>query len=352
MNIVVLTGGISVERDVSISTGTKVYKAIKAMGHKAVMLDVYFGCDHAEFGIDGIFENNDDHCHESGAIGKLIPDIAKIKNLRGNRDEFIGRNVIKICRAADIVFMALHGENGENGKLQAAFDLFGVKYTGAGSLGSAVAMNKKVSKCILKGNQIQTPEGIFLRTANAKEFDFTQVKLPCVIKPCSGGSSVGVSIAYTPAEMAKALMEAFACENEILLEDYIKGREFSVAVLGDAALPVIEIIPKQGFYDYVNKYQPGLTEEICPARLEADLTEKMQKMALAVHRALGLEVYSRIDFMLDEQEEIYCLEANTLPGMTPTSLIPQEAAAVGISYEDLCEKIIRLSFEKYKDGGY
>jgi D-alanine-D-alanine ligase len=172
---------------------------------------------------------------------------------------------------------------------------------------------------------------------------------PCVVKVCNGGSSVGVSIAQTAEEMENALSGAFQFGNEVVIEQYIKGREFSVGVIEGKALPVIEIAPLEGFYDYKNKYQAGSAIETCPALLPDTISLRMQKIAEDVFRALRLKTYARMDFMLSEQNEIYCLEANTLPGMTPTSLLPQEAKAIGIDFPALCEKIIEISLSKYQN---
>ena len=249
---------------------------------------------------------------------------------------------------ADIVFMALHGENGENGKIQAAFDLFGIRYTGSDYLSSAIAMNKETSKQFFLANGIPAPKGISM-TRDTREDDVTKLELtlPCVVKPCCGGSSIGVSIVRTVEEYEEALEEAFRWEEEILIEDYIEGREFSVGVLEGKALPIIEIAPVEGFYDYKNKYKAGSAVETCPAQLSEAVTKQMQQYAVEVTKVLGLGAYSRMDFLLDSREQMYCLEANTLPGMTPTSLLPQEAQAVGVSFEQLCEKLIELSLKKY-----
>jgi D-alanine-D-alanine ligase len=175
------------------------------------------------------------------------------------------------------------------------------------------------------------------------------VGFPCVVKPCSGGSSVGTSVVQTEAEYAEALELAFRYESDVLVETYIRGRELTVGVMDGKAMPVIEIIPKQGFYDYKNKYQAGATEEICPAQIGPAATERVQRLAERVFSALMLDAYCRCDFLWDTAtDEFYCLEANTLPGMTPTSLIPQMAAAQGMSYGALCEKIIEVSMKKYR----
>ena len=248
---------------------------------------------------------------------------------------------------ADIVFLALHGENGEDGRIQAAFDLFGVKYTGTGYLGSAVAMDKSLSKRLFAANGIPTPHGIAMNKANCQwDFRKTGLSLPCVVKPCCGGSSVGISIVRTEEEYQKALESAFYWEEEIILEDYIKGREFSVGVMEGRALPVIEIAPVDGFYNYKNKYAQDGAIETCPASLPEGISIKMQHYAEQAARVLGLDTYSRMDFIMDGNEGIYCLEANTLPGMTPTSLLPKEAQAIGMDYGQLCEEIIRISLKK------
>ena len=172
------------------------------------------------------------------------------------------------------------------------------------------------------------------------------IGLPCVVKPCSAGSSVGVSIVHDVPELKNALEVACKVEKNILVEKMIPGREFSVGILDGEALPVIEIIPKQGFYDYKNKYQAGAAQEVCPAELSAEETKKVQRLALRVHQVLRLGDYCRIDFILDNEDEFICLEANTLPGMTPTSLLPQEALAADIPYVELCNRIIRLALKE------
>ncbi|MGN0383404.1 MAG: D-alanine--D-alanine ligase, partial [Eubacterium sp.] len=271
-----------------------------------------------------------------------------IQNAKASGKAFFGKNVIDICKKSDIAFLGLHGEDGENGKVQAAFDLLGIKYTGSGYLGSALAMDKALTKVMLNAGGVPMAKGFTMTKEDIdKSLNNKNVNIPCVVKPCCGGSSVGVSIVMEESDYEKALDEAFSYENEIMIEEYIKGREFSVGVVGGKALPVIEIIPKAGFYDYKNKYTQGATLEVCPAQLEADKTKEMQKFAEKAATILKLEVYARIDFLMSDKGYIYCLEANALPGMTATSLIPQEAAAIGIDFETLCDKIIALSMEKY-----
>ena len=340
MNIVVLSGGLSTERSVSLTTGAKVQNALVANGHHAILADVFMG-----YMLSGSIEEefkNATKPAELEKVSELVPDIEAIKKSRGtNPDVFFGENIIELCSYADVVFMALHGENGENGRLQAAFDLLGIKYTGSGYLGCAVSMHKNLTKQMFRAFGVPTPFGKMITKGEKASFsDFGCNKV--VVKPCCGGSSIGVFIADNEDDFQNALNEAFKFEDEILIEEYISGREFSVGVLGDTPLPAIEIIPKEGFYDYKNKYQADLTIEVCPAEITKEQSLKMQKAALDAFKVLGLCGYARMDFLLDENDDIYCLEANSLPGMTPTSLLPQEAQAVGISYNELCEKIIEL----------
>lgn len=259
---------------------------------------------------------------------------------------FFGPNVIAVCQKADVVFIALHGENGENGKVQAYFDLMGISYTGTDYVSAALSMDKGLSKDIFRQYGIPTPKGIRLKKG---ESELERVPFPCMVKACCGGSSVGVCIAENEAEYEAAKAEAYQYDEEIVIEQYIEGREFSVGVLDGEALPVIEIEPLVGFYDYKNKYQAGSSIETCPALLAREKTEELQRCAETVFGALRLKKYARMDFMMDKNGEIYCLEANTMPGMTPTSLLPQEAAAAGMSYEQLCEKLLEISLRDKKD---
>ena len=338
MKIVVLAGGISTERDVSIVSGTQVCRALRSRGHQAILVDVFCGLEDTQ--ADTVFTDEYD-LDQAVTYIKSFND--KLETMKGRR-EFFGPKVLELCRDADTVFLALHGENGENGKIQAAFDLLGICYTGSSYLGSALAMDKELAKQIFRECHVPTPAGIVLRkTEERRAAAENGVGLPCVVKPSCGGSSVGVSIAHTEEEYQQALAEGFRYENVLIVERYIKGREFSVGVVDGVVYPVIEIAPIQGFYDYKNKYQAGSTIETCPAELSEELTLRMQEYALQAYQALRLESYGRIDVMMDEENNMYCLEANTLPGMTPTSLLPQEAAALGMDFADLCEKLIQVS---------
>ena len=279
MDIIVLAGGLSTERDVSFKTGSMVASALKENGHRVILLDVFMGYSDKEENLDGIFDRADEISVKVDDIPEVAPDLAAVKASRKDQSPcFFGPNVIRMCQMADIVFMALHGENGENGKLQAAFDLLGVKYTGSDYLSSAIAMNKGMAKQLFASAGIPAPRGIAMKKEN-REDDVTKLPLtlPCVVKPCCGGSSIGVTIVRDAAEFKKALDEAFHWEDELVIEEYVKGREFSVGVIEGKALPVIEIAPIQGFYDYKNKYKAGSAVETCPADLPEEVSAQIRK---------------------------------------------------------------------------
>ena len=341
MKIVVLCGGLSNERDVSITSGSCVARSLRERGHSVVLLDMFLGYGGDCSDPTKLFDEQQQDLRYS--VGEETPDIASlIASGDGSR---LGKNVISICRAADIVFLALHGEDGEDGKIQATLDMYGVKYTGSGYLGSALAMNKELSKTLFNAAGIPTAPAITLGKGEGIQ---ASPWIPCVVKPCSGGSSVGTSIVRTQEEFSAALEFAFKYEDDVLVEKYIKGRELTVGVMDGKAMPSIEIVLKNGWYDYKNKYQAGFAEEICPAPISAEDEDRLGRLAERVSKALMVDVYCRADFIMDDDDgEIYCLEANTLPGMTPTSLVPQMAAEQGMSYGELCEKIITLSMRKY-----
>lgn len=346
MNIVVLAGGTSSERAVSIVTGTQVCKALREKGHRAILADVAAGWE-----VENLENPFTADYNLSEAVSYIEGWNGRIEDTCRRRGEFFGPHILDICKKADMVFLALHGSNGEDGKIQAAFDLFGIHYTGTGSLGSAMAMDKGISRQILSHGGIPMPAGIVLgRNGGSRKLEDYGMDFPVVVKPCCGGSSIGVSIADGQTAYEQALQEAFAWEDEVVVEEYIQGREFSVGVIDGEALPVIEIAPLEGFYDYKNKYEPGSTVETCPASLPEEQTAQMQEYARLGHRLLRLDAYSRLDFMMGEDGRMYCLEANTLPGMTPTSLLPQEAAAAGMDFTALCEKLIEVSMKKYHSG--
>nr|WP_317283546.1 D-alanine--D-alanine ligase [uncultured Sellimonas sp.] len=347
MKIIVLAGGLSTERDVSLSSGSGICRTLREKGHEAFLLDPFLGLPDAPENLEDVFTLPDAGLSIAAGIKSTEPDLDAIKASRKDKSDcFLGANVIELCRLADIVFMGLHGDVGENGKLQATFDILGIRYTGPGSLGCALSMDKEITKVIFEANNIPTPKGTWLkRTEKDHSLSSLGLNLPLVVKPCSGGSSIGVYFAYTEEEFDKAVQESFRYEDEIIIEEYIKGRELACGVIDGKALPVIEICPKNGWFDYANKYQAGLTEEICPARIPEDIALRIQKASEQAFRALKLDVYARADFLLTDNGDIYCLEYNSLPGMTSASLLPKEALAAGIEYGDLCELIIEKSLD-------
>lgn len=339
MKILVLAGGLSPERDVSLSSGALIANSLIDSGYEVMLLDLYLGVNNKDIIPKYISKKNKERF--SYKVKETEPDLNKLKEVNGENP--IGEGVIEECQKADVVFMALHGGIGENGQLQAVFDKYNINYTGSSSEGSNLAMNKNLSKKVMVENNILTAKWI----CTTNDIDIEKIKFPCVVKPCSCGSSVGTSLVKDKKELEKAIEYAKEYEDDIIVEDFIEGREFSVGILDNKALPVIEIKPIKGFYDYKNKYQTGCTIETCPAEIDIELKSKLQNEALKVHNALKLGFYSRIDFIVDKNNNPYCLEANTLPGMTPTSLLPQEAQAEGITYDELCEKIV-LSTVKNK----
>ena len=339
MKIVVLCGGTSTERAVSLVTGSNVCKALRSKGHQAILIDVFIG--HKGINVDKVFDEDFSVDMELEYIKENSQDFETLKK---TRSEFFGENVLELCKACDVVFMGLHGACGEDGKVQATLELMGVKYTGANALSSAMAMDKAVTKKIFAADNVPMAKGYRVsKDMSDKMPENYGVKYPVVVKPNCGGSSIGVYFAENEAEYIKALEEAFKLEDVLVVEEKITGREFSIGVIQYEAYPIIEIIPNEGFYDYENKYKPGATREVCPAELDEATTLKMQKVAVDAAKSLGLDTYCRVDVLMDSDRNCYCLEANTLPGMTPTSLLPQEAQVIGMDYATLCEHLINIS---------
>ncbi len=344
MKIVVLAGGLSPERDVSLTSGSLIANALARKGHLVCLMDVYEGVE-LEGAPAALFSTRADYSYQ---IPEVAPSLEEVKERNGGQQALIGKNVLTVCAAADIVFLALHGAMGENGQLQATFDNFGIKYTGSGYIGSLLAMDKDLTKQLIRRAGIPTADWITFHTDESDIVERVEEKIgyPCVVKPCSCGSSVGVSMVNGREELAAALEAAKEYESLVLVEKTICGRELSIGVMDGVALPAIEIIPKTGFYDYKNKYQSGLTEEICPAPLTEKERETVAYYAVATHKALRLGAYSRVDFILQPDGVPVCLEANSLPGMTPNSLMPQMAREIGIDYDSFCEKLVEISLKK------
>lgn len=298
--IAVVLGGPSAEREVSLRTGAAIHKALVARGYNAVIIDL-----------------------EPANFAKQLAD----------------NNI-------DVVFNAVHGLYGEDGCMQGQLEMMGVKYTGSGVMASSVAMDKILSKRIFMASDIPTPDFMILEKSDTSACIaaiLARFSLPVVIKPPAQGSSVGVEIVKNQADLEKSLLNAFKYADELLVEEFISGRELTVAVLKSEgkiqALPLIEIAPHSGVYDYTSKYTVGATQYLVPAPVDEEVTLKVQKMAEQVFSILGCGGVARADIMLSGNQA-YVLEINTVPGMTETSLVPKAAAAVGMSFEDLCEKIL------------
>ncbi|MBR4099324.1 MAG: D-alanine--D-alanine ligase [Clostridium sp.] len=347
MKVVVLAGGLSPERNVSLSSGAMVCQALRQRGHLTALVDLFFGLEELASGQDPFTAPIPEKFKK---VSRQAPDLAAVRASRRDQSpSAIGPGVLTLCQQADVVYLALHGTCGEDGRIQAALDLLGVPYTGSGCLGSAIAMDKDLTKRLV-AHKVVTPrwETVTVTEENLDELT-ERTQLPVVVKPIASGSSIGVYIAETRDALRQALRESIHLGGRTVLEQYIKGREIQVAVLDGRALPSIEIIPKTGFYDYENKYQPGAALEVCPAEIPPEWEARIGQAAMDVFETLGLAVYSRADFIVTEDGTPYFLEINTLPGMTPTSLVPQEAAAVGIDYGTLCETIIHASLKARRE---
>ena len=345
MNITVLAGGLSPERNVSLTSGSLIAAALRRRGHRVLLLDVYEGIEGDITDTLSLFTTQNDI---SFTVDREVPDLEAIIAANGGRRELIGPNVIKLCREADVTFLALHGAMGENGQLQATLDVHDIRYTGSGYAGSMLAMDKDIAKILLSSAGIKVPLGVRIPKGERADFEdiLARIGLPAVVKPSACGSSVGVSIVETEQELRDAIAHAQQYKDDILVERRIFGRELTCGIIDGRVLPPVEIIPKSGFYDYANKYQAGATTEICPAPIDDGALCKVSEATKRGFEALRLSCYARFDYILDSEGEVWCLEANTLPGMTPTSLLPQEAAAVGIGYDDLCELLASLAFKK------
>jgi D-alanine-D-alanine ligase len=259
-----------------------------------------------------------------------------------------------LCRfkdlECDVVFNALHGGSGEDGTLQACLDFLGIPYTGSGALACGLAMNKILSKHLVSMDGVPLAKGFFISKTSLDRMDVEkkiqkEIGFPAVFKPNNQGSSVGVSVVRGPDQLGNAISKAVALDDSFIVEEYIDGSEITVSILGDTVLPVLEIRPKQGFYDYSNKYTSGASEYLVPAPLDPKIAEAIQSSALQAYRSLGCRVYARVDFRLSKENRHYYLEVNTLPGMTSNSLVPKAARAAGIEFPELLEKIIRLSIQ-------
>lgn len=334
MKVAVLLGGTSAERDVSLATGRAVLAALRERGHEA------FAVDTAR----GYVPRGEEERLLGGAVGREPPGEEALREA-GRGELSAGVADLPAVREADVAFLALHGGHGEDGRVQAVLDVAGVPYTGTGHLGSAVAMDKRVTKELLSRGGVPTPEWLPVEADVAAPDPGAvteRIGLPAVVKPSRGGSTVGITVVREPGELDDALEKARRYDDEVVVERFVPGKELTVGVLEGEALPVVEIHPGHGIYDYESKYTPGLSHYDVPAELEPGTGERVQELALRAFHLLRQETYSRVDFRLSEEDgEAYCLETNSLPGMTATSLLPKAAAAAGISFPELCDRIAR-----------
>ena len=327
LNIALLLGGTSPEKEVSKSSSAAIYKALKNLGHNVKLVNPAYGInqpkDASDFFTEKEFTEISNRNYVEAINSKLFDDI-------------------------DIAFIGLHGKWGEDGTIQSLLELRGIKYTGSKILASSISMDKAMTKILFQHYGVATPKWI---VAVKNHFEINSIKkniendigFPCVIKPNDQGSTVGLTICKEISEVEEAIKLALKFSDKALIEEYIPGKELTIAVLENKALPVLEIKPKHGIYDYECKYTSGMSEYEVPANIPEDVFKKIQSQALLAFQSLGCETYSRIDFRLNQDNQAYCLEVNTLPGMTSTSLVPKMAKVVGISFEELIEKIIRLS---------
>lgn len=327
--VLLLLGGTSPEREVSKSTGKSVYQALLNLGYEVVLIDPAYGINQP-FEIEDYFSPD---------------DYSEISN-----ENYLDAINLISPSEINVAFLALHGKYGEDGTIQSLLELKGIKYTGSKVLSSALAMDKIMSKILFEEYQVPTPAYFHFKdgeytTSEVNEKIINSFNYPAVIKPNDQGSTVGLTICKSSEQLDEAIHNAFEYSERILIEEYIPGRELTVAVLENTALPALEIRPKHGIYDYECKYTSGMSEYIVPAEIPDGLADTMRKIAIKAYNSLRCEVYARVDFRLSPDNKIYALEVNTLPGMTATSLVPKMAKAVGLSFEQLVEKIITLSFK-------
>jgi D-alanine-D-alanine ligase len=336
MRITVLLGGTSAERDVSIASGLRIVQALRSRGHNVTAFDT----------ARGVISRQDEAAVAAEGMKVLPPTLEALANLeRTSLSPSLG--TAPAVRDADVVFLALHGGQGEDGTIQALLDLSGVRYTGSGHLASALAMDKDLSKQLFRVAGVATADWM-MAPATASEVK-QRLGLPVIVKPSKQGSTVGLTLVRDEGQLPAAITDARRYDDEVMIEAFIPGRELTVGILGDEALPVGEIISKHEIYDYECKYTAGMAHEEFPAKLADDEAKQLQELALRAFRALKLSGYARIDFRRRDDGVSFCLEANTLPGMTELSLMPQAGQAAGISFSELCERIVYLAMPPSKN---
>lgn len=334
MRIVVLLGGTSSERDVSLASGLRIAEALRSRGHSVQSIDTAQGALSAE----------DERRMLEGGVMKTVPPTPEELARMNAESIAVMASRLPTRGSCDVAFLALHGGRGEDGTIQAMLDLAGVPYTGSGHLASALAMDKDLAKHLMRAQGVRTADWRMVRAGeplpNAQDVE-RALGLPLIVKPSKQGSTVGLSIVKKLDELPSAITEAFHHDDEVMLEQFIAGRELTVSILGGEALPVGEIVAKKEIYDYECKYTPGMAREEFPANLSDELTATVQRFAESAYVALKLRGCARIDFRLTDDGTLACLEANTLPGMTALSLVPQSAAAAGVSFVEFCDRLVQ-----------
>ncbi|NIO03798.1 MAG: D-alanine--D-alanine ligase [Proteobacteria bacterium] len=334
--IAVITGGSTPERHVALAGAAQVVDALRARGYAVAVVDT----------CSGVLSKNEEERLLGSSVGSAPPTPGELREL-GKREMLTRLIEIDEVQNSDALFLVLHGRQGEGGEFQALLELAGLEFVGSGSLGSALAMDKDISKRLFRDAQIPTAEWVKWPADNA---EISSLGYPLVVKPSKVGSTVGLTVVESPEEVERAVREALQFDDEVILERFTDGREFTVGILGEKALAVGEIIPRHTIFDYECKYTPGMAEEVFPARISEALTRRLQSLALQVHRVLKLRDFSRVDFRANQGGSPYCLEANTLPGLTSTSLLPQSAAAVGIDFGELCHRLCQLALDRKSLG--
>jgi len=337
MRVAVVLGGTNEERNVSLATGRAVLAALREKGHDAVAVDP----------AHGVVPREDEDRMLGGAVGADPPDLDELARL-GRSAVGAALAELPAVRGADVVFLALHGEFGEDGTVQGLLDLARIPYTGSGCLGSAVAFDKRISKELFEHEAVPTPRWTPSSATPAEILDV--LELPLIVKPSSGGSTVGLSLVRRAEDLQGAIALAARYDDDVLCEAFVPGRELTVTVLDGEALPPVEIIPSHEIYDYECKYSAGMSRYEAPADLSDGETELVQDLAVRAYGALRQGSYSRVDFRLSSDGTFWCLEANSLPGLTATSLVPKAAAAAGIPFPDLCERIAHSAMRRFRAG--
>jgi D-alanine-D-alanine ligase len=334
MRVAVLFGGTSAERDVSIASGAQVIQALRQAGHEVVAVDT----------ARGVLGPGDEQRLLTSGVAPTPPGDEELALVRAGAATPLPS--LGEMGQIDVVFLTLHGGTGEDGTIQALLDFTGIPYVGSGHAASAMAMDKDLSKRLFAAAGIPTPDWM-MAPVDADEAA-ARLGYPLVVKPNKQGSTVGLTVVRAPEQLPAAIEAAFRTDDEVMLEKFIPGRELTCGILAGEPLGVGEIVIKSDVFDYESKYQEGGAEEIFPADLDEAQTRTIQALSVRAHRALKLEGFSRADFRMDAEGGLWCLEVNTLPGMTKTSLLPQSAQAAGISFPELCDRICRLALERHQ----